>query len=165
MSFYGTTAAADSYHNARGNTAWAAYDDTKKQAALTNGSDYVDRYADQFPGTKTDGRSQERQWPRTNAEDTNGDVIADDEVPLEVEQATYEAALLWGKGVSLNAALPSTGGEVIRKKVKGGPAEVETEYAAGTASTSAPSFSRIDDLLSSLLTGATGGAMLELLRG
>ena len=32
-------------------------------------------------------------WPRTGVTDCNGDDVSDDEVPVEVKQATYEASL------------------------------------------------------------------------
>lgn len=100
--FYGTVAAADAYHAARANTAWAG-DEVAKQAALIRASVYIDgRYRkllasgvwqSLFPGVKTEGRGQAREWPRTGAYDYEGNQIPADQVPVEVEQATYEAAL------------------------------------------------------------------------
>jgi len=65
------------------------------------GSDFVDqKYRKQpgacgepsFPGTKTGGRAQDREWPRTGAVDSEGHAIPDNVVPIEVERASYEAA-------------------------------------------------------------------------
>lgn len=103
---YGTTSGADAYHTARGQgSRWDAI--TDKDAALQRGSDYIDqryreklksgRWAPMFPGSRTDGRSQDNEWPRTGATDYEGNEIPDDEVPQEVEFAAYEAALLEGE--------------------------------------------------------------------
>lgn len=94
MSHYGTSGGADAYHSARGNTSWAALTEAQKTAALVRGSDYVDqKYRAQFSGTKTGGRTQEREWPRTGATDASCQPIPDDDVPDEIIRAAYEAAL------------------------------------------------------------------------
>lgn len=100
--FYGSVAGADAYHAARANTAWAGSDEAK-QAALVRASAYIDgkyqqqnscgRWESMFSGVKTGGRAQELQWPRTGATDNEGAAIPPDEIPPEIEKATYEAAL------------------------------------------------------------------------
>lgn len=55
-------------------------------------SEYIDgKYRAAFPGSKTGGRSQVREWPRTGAADQDGNELPDDEVPVEIINATYEA--------------------------------------------------------------------------
>ncbi|WP_341959189.1 DnaT-like ssDNA-binding protein [Pseudomonas sp. RC10] len=100
--FYGSVDAADAYHSARANAAWAG-EPAAKQAALIRASAYIDgkyqaqnsngRWESLFSGTKAGGRSQSLQWPRNDATDNEGHSIPSDEVPIEIEQATYEAAL------------------------------------------------------------------------
>lgn len=91
---YGTLAGSKTYHAARGNTAWAAADDADLEIALLRGSEYVDfTFRDQFPGTKTGLRTQVREWPREWAFDTDGEAIGPTVIPIEVQNATYEAAL------------------------------------------------------------------------
>lgn len=100
--FYGSVAGADAYHSARANAAWTGSDDAK-QAALIRASAYIDgkyqqqnscgRWESMFSGSKTGGRGQELQWPRTGASDNEGAAIPSSEVPAEIEKATYEAAL------------------------------------------------------------------------
>lgn len=100
--FYGAVAGADAYHADRANTAWAG-DDTAKQAALIRASAYIDgkyqqqtncgRWESMFSGSKAGGRNQTLQWPRKNAFDSDGEPIPDTEVPVEIEQAAYEASL------------------------------------------------------------------------
>lgn len=103
---YGTLTDAALYHDARGQgDRWAAVED--QAGALVRGSDYVDqryrqklasgRWASGFAGSKSGGRSQLREWPRTGAQDYDGNSILPDEVPVEVLHATYEAALREGE--------------------------------------------------------------------
>jgi hypothetical protein len=161
MAAYGTDAACAAYHLERGNTAWAdaaASPDTVRLAAQVAASDYVDSFRRRFPGAKTDGRSQTREWPRTNAVDSEGSEIATDEVPIEIEQATYEAALLIVQGVSLTPT-EAAGGTIGRKRVKAGPVETETEYKTPS---SQPRFQKIMNILEPVLTA--GGASVDLLR-
>ena len=162
MTIYGTVDNADEYHSARGNAEWAAATDKEKK--LLRASEYVDTYRARFPGSKAGGRSQEREWPRRGAIDTAGDLIADDEIPSEVERATYEAALLIVRGVPL-AEIPLSGsssGVVTRKRVKAGPVETETEY--DTAGTGRPFFQIIADLLEPVINGRRFGASVEVTR-
>ena len=161
MAAYGTTADCEAYHLARGNTAWAsasASPDTVREAARVAGSDFIDSYRRRFPGKKTGGRSQEREWPRTQAVDSEGSVIATDEIPVEIEYASYEAALLIVQGVALTPN-QDVGGTVGRKRVKAGPVETETEY---NTPSSQPRFQKIMNILQPILTG--GGTTVELLR-
>ena len=135
MEHYGTLAEADAYHAARGRTAWEEAAEQARTAALIVASDYLDgRYRYQlngcwrsmFSGSKTAGRAQEREWPRTGAKDSAGEPIPADEVPAEIQRATYEAAYreLTEAGSLSPDYVP--GGQVTREKV--GP--VEVSYAA-----------------------------------
>lgn len=100
--FYGTVGEADAYHAVRANTAWTG-DEVVKQAALIRASAYIDgkyqsqtscgRWESMFTGSKSGGRAQTLQWPRKNAFDSDGEAIPDTEVPVEIRNATYEAAL------------------------------------------------------------------------
>jgi hypothetical protein len=161
MSAYGTAEDCASYHVARGNTAWAdasASPDTVREAARVAASDFIDSYRRRFPGQRAEGRSQTREWPRKNAVDTEGNDIAEDETPVEVEQASYEAALLIVQGVDLRPT-EAAGGSIGRKRVKAGPVETETEFSTPS---SQPRFQKIMDLLEPILTG--GGTTVDLLR-
>lgn len=94
---YGTLDGANEYHSARGNTAWASGSDPAKLIALLRGSEYIDAtFRSAFPGYKTAGRSQPREWPRTDAYVEDGrffNALPVDEIPVEVIHASYEAAL------------------------------------------------------------------------
>lgn len=126
--YYGTEANADQYHTARGNAAWTG-SSAVKVAALTRASQYIDGMGQcdgmsLFPGTKTEGRAQYLAWPRTGATDFSGAAILSDEVPIEVQYATYEAALR--ELVTPGSLSPDyvPGQQVKREKVD----VLETEY-------------------------------------
>lgn len=94
--FYGTAAGFRSYHEARGTDVSAYADDTVIEAGLLVGSEFVDaRYlgvvADRY--LPTGGRSQVRILPVVGLADRYGYLIGDNEIPREVESATYEATL------------------------------------------------------------------------
>lgn len=160
---YGTTADASTYHNARGQgTRWDAI--TNQADALQRGSEYVDqRYREQlksgrwvsmFSGTKTGGRTQDREWPRTYAEDYEGNAIPSGTVPDEVEHAAYEAALL--EGENPGSLLPSytASDQVTSEKV--GP--IEVKYGSGFAlpegvtAPNQPVITIIDKIIAPVLT-------------
>lgn len=158
--FYGTLADANAYHVAHGNIAWTGTDEVKT-AALVRGSAYVDSLGRRqqplgnwlilWPGNKTGGRAQALDWPRTNACDYEGNTIATDEVPIEVKQATYEAALreLIAPG-SLNPDyVPAT----LVKREKSGPWEEEYFGPNDGSNPVQPVISAILDLLAPLLGG------------
>lgn len=158
--FYGTVAAADAYHAARANAAWTG-DDLAKQAALLRASVYIDgRYRkllasgvwqSLFPGVKTEGRGQAREWPRTGAEDYEGHAIPSDQVPVEVEQATYEAALR--ELVEPGSLSPDFVAASTVKRQKVGPIEEEFSVATGAdgAASVRPVISIIDEMIAPVL--------------
>lgn len=158
--FYGTVAAADAYHAARANAAWTG-DDLAKQAALIRASVYIDgRYRkllasgvwqSLFPGVKTEGRGQAREWPRTGAEDYEGHAIPSDQVPVEVEQATYEAALR--ELVEPGSLSPDFVAASTVKRQKVGPIEEEFSVASGAdgAASVRPVISIIDEMIAPVL--------------
>lgn len=149
--FYGTLAGALSYHADRGNAAWAASDDTLRTEALVRASAFIDlTYLARFEGLKAGGRDQALQWPRTGVTDMEGYSVVETTPPVEIINATYEAALreLATPG-SLNPDIKAGGGVV--KRVKAGSVEVEYASDATTRAT----FTRIEDILAPLLGRAS----------
>lgn len=156
---YGTTTGANEYHLARGNAAWVGTEE-QKLAALTRASTYIDAlgqrmcgsaWVSAYPGVKTGGRGQELAWPRTGATDNDGIAILPDEVPREVEWATYEAALreITAAGSLSPDFVPSQ--QVKREKVD----VLEVEYAV-TSNTNGsnpnlPVISTVDKLLAPIM--------------
>lgn len=154
MSIYGTLAASKTYHTDRGNTAWAAGADADLTIALQRGTEFIDHQF-VFPGFKVDGRDQVREWPRFDVIDREGFGVSSLTVPIEVENATYEAALreLASPG-SLTPDVTLTA-QVKRQKVEGA-VEVEFTGAAGIAA-AMPVITIINGILAPIMGGQQSG--------
>lgn len=64
------------------------------EAALRRATVWVDAsFRSRFPGVKASGRDQVLEWPRAGATDAEGQPIPSDEIPVEVVNATVEAAI------------------------------------------------------------------------
>lgn len=161
MAIYGTLADANAYHTARGNAGWTGAD-AAKEAALQRATDYIDgRYrrmtaggcwVSMFRGKRTDGRDQDLEWPRTGATDSEGDEIPDDEVPIEVEEATYEAALLELANPGSLSPVFVGARQVLKQKV--GPIErtfAEAKADDGAMPPNRPVVPAIDDIIAGLI--------------
>lgn len=161
MSAYGTLIGADAYHLARGNTAWAG-DNADKDIARLRGSDYIDQaFRSSFPGERTNGRNsatpQDREWPRTDAYDIDGALIPDDDVPQEVIDASYEAALR--ELVSPGSLMPDYDPSSQAKREKVDVIEVEYTAAHGVASVM-PIITAIRAILAPILTGNSASGIV-----
>lgn len=145
---YGTVSGYKTWANARG-VSYAGVTDDQIGDSLVRSSEYLDAtYLDAWPGIKTDGRTQVRQWPRAWVMDASGYAVDAQTVPQEIEYATYEGAKL---EITTTGALTPTikaGGGVIRR-VKAGATEVE--YATNGMTTSV--FQAIDVALAPLIGG------------
>lgn len=121
---YGTNEGADAYHAARGNTVWATKTAEAKTAARLRTSEWMDAtYRHQFPGYKVNRRDQEREWPRFDATDSDGNPLPYDEVPIEVEHAAYEGSLR--EIVTPGTLVPDVVGVSALKRIKAGSVELE----------------------------------------
>lgn len=129
MANYGTVAGYKAYADARG-TSYVGKTDDEITQALVRASSYIDgAYRASFPGYKTGRREQVLEWPRTNATDGAANSLPSDEVPVEIENATYEGAIreLASPG-SLAPDVAAGGGGIKRFREKVGPIDEETEY-------------------------------------
>jgi hypothetical protein len=80
---------ADTYHEARGNEAWAAATTAKRAAALVCACDYLEgAYGRLFPGVRLNDR-QRLRFPRYGI-----DGVECSEIPAWLKEAQAEAALL-----------------------------------------------------------------------
>lgn len=94
MDRYGTVSGFAAYHAARGRNP-DIFDDDDVNAALLVASEWLDgMYRAEYAGEKVGEREQVREWPRRVAYDVNDDLIPSDAVPVEVDNATYEAAFI-----------------------------------------------------------------------
>ena len=90
---YATLAAADAYHLARGNVAWTGTDELK-EGALRRGTTWLDAvYRSRWPGWRLNARDQSLDWPRSGVTDAEGTSVDNDTIPIEIINATIEAAL------------------------------------------------------------------------
>lgn len=162
MSIYGTLTDANTYHADRGNAAWAAATESARNAALIRATDYIDgryryplplgRWQSAFVGERTAGRAQDREWPRVDAVDYEGNDVPSDSVPIEIERATYEAALR--EVVTPGSLSPDFVASQQTKREKVDVIEVEyfdrTEGANGSPP-NRPIIPAIDELVAPLL--------------
>lgn len=151
--FYGTVAGYRAYHLARDNDIPVS-DDSDIAAALLVGSEFIDaRYRSSFGGLKIVGRSQVREWPRSGVVDVYGNAVAADEIPREIERATYEAAL---RQLALPGALfvDYTPNKYSQASVEGAVSVTFAKF--GSASEIQTQFSIIDAILAPLISAANG---------
>ena len=92
---YASLAQALAYHAAIGNAAWAASTDALREPALRRATIWVDNsYRARWKGQRgVNGRSQALDWPRYGVLDSDGWYVDSATIPLEVTNATNEAAL------------------------------------------------------------------------
>ncbi len=153
---------ADAYHLARGATAWAAGVTADKEAALRRATAWIDgAYGERWPGYRTNRRAQLLDWPRTNAYDAEGEAIGTTELPVELIQATCEAALR--ELVTPGGLSPDVTQASIVRSEQVGPLAV-TYAASASISASRPVVTVIEDILEGLIGGGTSGATTFLNR-
>lgn len=151
MSSYGTDAAWQTYAEEHGHTEVAGWSEAQRNMFRLLGSEYLDgKYRSAFPGLKTSGRDQVREWPRTGATDASGYAIESDAEPVEVEYATYEAAWRIGREVDLNPDVtPAT--QIKRERIEG---IIDTEYVTPSGPAAVrPVIAVIDAIMAPLIGG------------
>lgn len=98
--------------------------DTTTDGAIMRASAWLSNFPD-WDGSMACGRGlQGLAWPRTGVTDCNGDAIPSDEVPWEVVQATYIAALAELQTPGILAPTITPGKQAKRQKVD----VIEVEY-------------------------------------
>lgn len=148
--YYGTLVGALAYHAARGNDAWAqAMTDALREAAMLRASEWLDAtFRGRFCGVKTGLREQVREWPRTGVSDISGFAVSYTDVPVEIVNASYEAALreLASPGSLTPDFVASQ--QVISETV--GP--ISTTYRSDVSQNDVrPVLHAVEDILSSLI--------------
>lgn len=84
--------AADSILEENGRTDWAALTDAVKDAALIAATRELEKY--KYKGDKT-SETQALRWPRDGLYDRDGDEVASDAIPNELQYAVAELAYLF----------------------------------------------------------------------
>lgn len=155
---YGTVVGADTYNAERGRIEWAALDNGDKETGLLLASEYIDReFGTLFSGWKTGLRPQVRQWPRTGAWANDGGriyTLPPNEIPVEVEHATYELALRAATGTALTVDFNAS--EAIKKAAVEGAVSVEY-WGSGSIEDAQTVFPIVASILTPLLTGDGAG--------
>lgn len=147
MPDYGTVAAFEAYHTARGRDT-SSYSDPEMEAAKLLASEWIDAvYRSQFMGYKTGNAAQVREWPRIGAYDREGYYVTSDSVPYQIEWATYEATLkeLQSAGALVIDYTPS---KYQKVRIEG---SIDVTYAGVSAIDIQKQFPIIDQILGSLL--------------
>src|SRR5689334_1390384 len=156
---YATEAMADDYFDARGNTTWTDSTDDK-EAALIRATAAIDAaYGSRFQGYRTNFREQDLQWPRTGAYDNEGNIIAGDEIPQELINATCEAA--YRELTAVGSMMPDVerGGDI--RLIKAGT--VAIEYGPGASAYT--TFTLIDSILAPILSAGNSEYSYRAMRG
>lgn len=141
------------YCSARGLTFVSSPSTTGEEAIIRATAAIDATYRGRFPGYKVSGRDQSLEWPRGQAYDYEGLLINGDEVPIEIVQATCEAAVR--ELATPGSMMPDLerGGAI--KRLKAGSAEIEYDGFASVRT----AFSIIDGILSAILTSGGGGGL------
>lgn len=173
---YISVADADTYHTARGNTAWTSLSgDTVKEQALRKAADYmVQAYRQRWKGVRKSS-TQALDWPRSGVlveqvldtanyvlpelDQINGYILPNNVVPDEVARANAELALRT-LSTTLNPDLTRSD-DVKREKVD----VIEVEYK--DTARPYPTFSAVDGMLTPFLRNgsAYGQGAISLIRG
>ncbi len=133
-----------------------AADEETIEASIRRATLYIDgKYRSSFPGSKVGGRSQSLEWPREDAEDAAGEEIGEDEVPVEVINATAEAA--WRELLDPGSLTPDYVSSQHTQSETVGPISVTYVPQTG-ASDTRPIVQVIDEILAPLISG--GGNFL-----
>lgn len=136
--------------------------DTLIEAAIRRATQFVSQgYT--FAGYRTNRRAQSLAWPRHDVVDREGDAVAFDTIPTEIEQATAVVT-------QLEIATPGAMAPVVNatRQVKSkGIGSLRKEFFAPGASLAAyrPALLAVDDLLTGLLAvGSSNGLVGEAVR-
>lgn len=143
---YASEDAADTYFDDRADTDWSS-SSNDAEAALIRATQALDiLYRTRYPGTRMNGRSQGLEWPRADATDVNGYTIAEDEIPIEVIEATCELAKR--ERTTPGSAMPDL--ERAVRMVQAG--SVQVEFAANAAQQTL--YQIVDGIMSNLVGGS-----------
>lgn len=147
---YATLAEAEAYVSTMGLT--FSGDDAAKEQALRRAAVWLDAtYRTYWPGQKVNGRSQARDWPRSNAYDHEGNLIASDAIPAEIKNAQIEAATR--EAANSGSLSP----DVTNEKVLTTLGPMSWTLTGTGAKSKRPEVTTVDDILGGLL-GPIGSA-------
>ena len=142
-----------------GASTWLDLTEDQKEMYLRRAAQYIDSYyRKKWKGLKATS-TQAMEWPRSGVCDASGYEVSSAAVPVAVQEAQVEAAILLQSGYSLQPVI--TGGESNIKRKKVGPIEVEYASASEMATTSPgvrTEYTQIKELLYGLIE--SGGRII-----
>lgn len=159
-----SVADCDAYCEARGLSDWTGAADSPadvKEAALRRATAFLSQ-AFGWKGARTNGREQALAWPRTGVEDAEGETVSDDEIPVEIVQATCEVAAR--EVVTPGFTSPDV---TLTERIKSeriGPMSVEYQTAPLMAEAARPVMTRVRDLVAGLVSGSANPLVGETVR-
>lgn len=98
---------------------WTAANSTTKDQALVTATRILDRQ--QWKGTKV-STSQPLTWPRDGVTDREGNAVANNDIPIQIREATYELGLALIQDLAVQTK-PNTFNDI--RSVQAGTARVE----------------------------------------
>lgn len=149
---YASEAAADQYHENRGNAAWALLSSDDKQTALNRATAYLDSYFDWTQGIPTN-LTQALDWPRIGAYDEDNVYFDEDEIPQQVIDACCALAL-----TASAEDIVADSSRAVKSFTAG---SVSVEFETGTSSLN--TYNEVIVLLRGLVTGFGSTVRLDLI--
>lgn len=138
-------------------------DDETTDGAILRASTWLSSYP-QWDGSMTCGRGlQGLAWPRSGVTDCNEDPVPDDEVPIEVKQSTYVAAMaeLSSPGILSPTITPGKQKKSVKVDVIAESYMTPTEQGldgSNPVQTLRPVLTAVNDLLRCMATVPSGKA-------
>jgi hypothetical protein len=155
---YVTLADADTYHESHYYAStWTAASDANQNIALVWATRLLDATYDWVGTIASD--TQSLRWPRAAAYDRDGRLLANDEIPTELEYATAELARLLL--ASDRTAPEST--DLAMRRVKAGT--IEVEYLNGSTKAAETIPDAVYDLIRHLVLSRTNAGAITMRRG
>lgn len=154
--FYGNAEDFKKYHTSRGKQIPEAWDTSLIESALLVASEWLDfQYETSWIGYKKGGYNQERSWPRESAivQYYPFNTIPNDEIPIQVVNATYEAAFREAE----NKGCLTTDFKQNKYKSVSISGALSVEYRTGTAGDSQLEIPIVENLMSILLDDSSAG--------
>lgn len=151
---YTSIAFADAYHALYSNSDWTG-DQATKETALVIACQTLDLlYGSKFKSFKIDaastGQTQSLLWPRYAFYDQYANYRAQADIPVELQKAQAELAMMYMQGVDMN---PPKNREVSlsEEMIKVGELQTSVKYRSPLESETYTGYNKIDNLLFPLL--------------
>ena len=153
--------AAQYLENTGRKDAWAAFSSAEKNAALIQGTDYLDQaFRNRFKGTRSSS-TQRLEWPRDNVYDELGTIIT--AIPEEILNASIEFAFEAASSpLAPTPQVSDTGGQVVLQRDKVDVLETETRYAESRSIKTFRSYPRAQLVVRRWLKPGAGALTLRI---